>query len=60
MVIAMVGVWRMRRWGVYTFVGLCILGEAALIGMGGHWNFIAILLRCVVAGIMFAYFGRMI
>jgi len=58
-IVAMVGVWRMRRWGVYTYIGLCFLAQIALIAMLGYFNWTALLLRCAVVAILLVYFRRM-
>ena len=58
-IIAMVGVWQMRRWGAYTYIGLCVVGQVALIAMLGHFNWTALLLRCVAVAALLLYLGRM-
>jgi hypothetical protein len=58
-IIAMVGVWQMRCWGAYTYIGLCIVGQIELIVMLGHFNWTALLLRCVVVAALLLYLGRM-
>lgn len=58
-VIAMMGVWHMRRWGVYTYIALCVVGQIALIVMVGHFNWIALVLRCAVVSVLLVYLRRM-
>jgi hypothetical protein len=56
---AMIGVWQMRRWAVYAYIGICVLGQIELIVMLGHFNVTALLLRCVVVVILIAHFKKM-
>ena len=58
-IVAMVGVWLMRRWAVYTYIGLCIVGQVAWQVIVGILIWKAVLLRCVVIALFLAYFKRM-
>ena len=61
-VISMVGLFNMRRWGLYTYTGLCIGNQILKLAMGGHWDEVSIL-RIGVQGIAlvigFAYLSKM-
>ena len=57
--VCMFGLFKMRRWALYIYTALCVIGEIVLLAMGGHLNIFAIALRCVVIAIGFAYWSRM-
>jgi len=57
--VSMVGVWMMRRWAVYTYVVLCIVGQIAWQVIVGIVIWKAVLLRCLVIALLFVYFKRM-
>lgn len=48
----MIGIWQMRRWGVYTYVGVYIVGQIELILMLGRFNVTALLMRCLTIAIL--------
>ena len=51
-IISMIGIWQMRRWGVYTYVGVYIVGQIELILMLGRFNVTALLMRCLTIAIL--------
>jgi len=58
-IVSMVGVWMMRRWAVYTYVVLCIVGQIAWQIIVGIVIWKAVLLRCLVIALFFVYFKKM-
>ena len=58
-IVSMVGVWFMRRWAVYTYIGLCIVGQVAWQVIVGIVIWKAVFLRCVVIALFLVYFKRM-
>jgi hypothetical protein len=58
-ILAMIGLWNMRRWAVYTYTGLFILVQVKLIALDHYWDASVISMQCVVILIMFAYLKRM-
>jgi hypothetical protein len=57
--VAMVGVWMMRRWAVYTYIGLCIVAQILFLVMYDVVVWKAVLVRCFVIAILLVYFKRM-
>jgi hypothetical protein len=57
--VAMVGVWMMRRWAVYTYISLCVVVQLLFLVMYDVVAWKAVLVRCVAIAIMLAYFKRM-
>ena len=56
--ICMFGLWKMRRWAVFTYTALCAINQIVLLLMG-QWNVLAILLPSVVIVIGFGYLSMM-
>src|SRR6478736_2801392 len=38
-----IGLFNMRRWGLYTYAGLCIGNQILKLAMGSHWDALSIL-----------------
>ncbi len=61
-VVAAFGLFRMRRWGFYTYVCLCIANQILNLLFGGHWGALSIIritVQVIIMGIGFAYLRRM-
>jgi hypothetical protein len=43
----MVGLWMMRKWAVYTYIGFVALNQVVLLAMG-VWNVMALLIPAIV------------
>jgi hypothetical protein len=56
--ICMLGLWKMRRWAVFTYTAFCAINQMVLL-LTGHWNVFAILLPGIVIAIGFAYLSSM-
>src|SRR3954469_19333157 len=52
------GVWKMRKWGVYTYLGWTFVMEAVLSKMG-LWDLSDVVRPAIVLGILFWYSDRM-
>ena len=58
-IVTIIGLWKMRRWAVYIYSGLCILVQVKLIARDHYWDVSVILIQCVTILIMFVYLKRM-
>jgi hypothetical protein len=56
--VCMVGLWKMRRWAVFTYTGFFILNQLVMLMMG-VWNVFALLLPGIVIVIAFTYLSKM-
>ncbi len=50
--VAYTGIWRMKKWGVLTFVGLFAVNNIVLFVMGA-WNMSALILPAVLIALLF-------
>jgi hypothetical protein len=53
-----IGLWMMRRWGLYLYTALSAVVQAILL-TGGLWQPTSLLLPAIVIGIGFYYAGKM-
>jgi hypothetical protein len=53
-----VGLWKMRRWAVYTYTGLVVLNQIVMMVMGA-WNIIALVIPGIFIGLMFSQVAKM-
>lgn len=59
---SMIGLFKMRRWGLYTYTGLCVMGLILKLAMGGRWNSLfifALTVQSIIIAVPFAYVRRM-
>lgn len=56
--VCMIGLWKMKRWAVFTYTGFVILNQIILM-ITGNWSFLALLLPGIVIAIGFKYLPRM-
>ena len=56
--ICMVGLWKMRRWAVFTYTGLVALNQLVMLMMG-VWNVFALLIPGIVIAITFTHLSKM-
>jgi len=56
--ICMIGLWKMKKWGVFAYTALVIINQVILFTMG-VWNPLALLLPAIVIGIAFAHLSKM-
>src|SRR5215470_18321325 len=54
---SMVGMWLMRKWGVYLYAALTVIGQVVVIAMG-LWTVISLVIPAIVAGIGFANLSK--
>ncbi len=59
MAMAMFGVWMMRRWAVYIYIGLCVVGQLLFLVMYDVIVWKAVLMQCVVIALLLVYFRKM-
>ena len=57
-VIALIGLWKMKRWGVLLYAFAVIEGQVALI-MIGHWSTFALVFGVAILSAVLYYFPRM-
>jgi hypothetical protein len=55
---AVIGLWMMQKWAVYTYTGFAALNQVILVATG-LWNPFALILPGIVIAVMFAYLSRM-
>lgn len=61
-VVSMIGFFNMRRWGLYTYVGICVINQILKLAMGGHWDALSLLriaAQSIIIAVGFAYLSRM-
>ena len=56
--ICMIGMWKMKKWGVFAYTVLVIINQVVLFSMG-VWNPFALLIPAIVIGIGFAHLSKM-
>lgn len=54
----MIGLWMMRKWAVYTYTALTLVGQVILI-MTGLWNVFSLIIPAIIIIVMFVYLPRM-
>ena len=57
-VACLVGLWTMRKWAVYLYTGMTVLGQVVLMA-GGLWTVGSIIMPAIVIGIMFSNLSKM-
>ncbi len=56
--VCMVGLWKMRRWAVFTYTGLVALNQIVMLAMGAR-NVFALLIPGFVIAIGFTHLSKM-
>ena len=56
--VCMVGLWKMRRWAVFTYAGFVALNQVVMLAMG-IWNVFALLIPGIVIAIGFTHLSKM-
>ncbi|MEX1188796.1 MAG: hypothetical protein WED33_06015 [Bacteroidia bacterium] len=56
--ICMIGLWKMKAWGVYTYAGLLIVNQIAL-ALLGLWTWPGLIIPAIVVGIGIYYLKDM-
>jgi len=56
--VCMVGLWKMRKWAVFTYTGLAALNQIVLLTMG-LWNIFSLLIPGIVIAIGFTCLSKM-
>ena len=56
--VCMVGFWKMKRWAVYTYIGMFVANQIILL-VTGMWTIASLLLPLVFIAIILMYFSRM-
>lgn len=52
------GIWLMKKWGVYTYVGFNLINQIVLISMG-MWSLFSILIPAIVIGVAYTHLKNM-
>jgi len=53
-----IGLWLMRKWGVYLYAAFMVVNQIVLAGEG-VWNILALVIPLIVVVVGFAYLSRM-
>lgn len=56
--ICMVGLWKMRRWAVFTYTGFVAVNQIVMLAMG-VWNIFALVIPAIFIAIMFSQVSKM-
>lgn len=56
--LCMVGLWKMRRWAVFTYTVFVAINQIVMLTMG-VWNVFALLLPGIVIAISFSHLSKM-
>jgi hypothetical protein len=56
--VCMVGLWKMRRWAVFTYTGFVALNQIVMLAMG-VWSVFALLIPGIVIAIAFTHLSKM-
>ena len=56
--ISVFGIWSMKRWGVYAYIGFNVINQAVLISMG-MWSLFSILIPAIVIGVAYTHLKSM-
>ena len=56
--ICILGIWNMKKWGVYAYIGFIIVNQAVLLSME-LWTLFSLLIPAIVAGIAFTHLKKM-
>jgi hypothetical protein len=56
--LCLVGLWKMRRWAVFTYAAFCAFNQIVLLAMG-RWSVVALVIPGIVIGVMFLHFSKM-
>jgi hypothetical protein len=54
----MFGLWQMKKWAAYTYIGFVVLNQIVLLTMGS-WNIMAILIPAIIIGITLTHINKM-
>jgi hypothetical protein len=57
-IVCTIGLWMMRKWGVYAYIALAAINQVIL-AMTGLWNPLALLIPAIVIVVMLIYLSRM-
>jgi len=56
--ISLLGLWFMKKWGAYSYIGLTILNQIVTLEMG-VWNFMVLLIPFIIVVISLLYISKM-
>lgn len=56
--VCMVGLWKMKRWAVFTYTGLVALNQVVMLAMG-IWNVFALLIPGIIIVMVFRQLSKM-
>jgi hypothetical protein len=56
--VCMVGLWKMRRWAVFTYTGFCAINQIVMIAMG-VWSIFALLIPGIIIALAFSKLSKM-
>ena len=54
----MIGMWKMKKWGAYTYTGIVGLNQLVLLAMG-VWNIVSLLVPAIVVAIALTHVKKM-
>lgn len=56
--VSMIGLWKMKKWGVIVYAALVALSQIVLLATG-LWNILALILPAILIAIVFSQFSKM-
>lgn len=56
--ISLIGLWFMKKWGAYSYIGLTMLNQIVALTMGA-WNFMVLLIPLIVIVISLSHISKM-
>ena len=56
--VCMIGLWKMKKWAVYTYTAVAVANQAVMAAMG-LWTIGALVIPAIVIGVMWAYVAKM-
>jgi hypothetical protein len=58
LIISGIGFWLMRKWAVYTLIGLTLISQAYLLAVG-RWNIFSLLIPAVLIFVGYKHLSKM-
>ncbi|MBA4852484.1 hypothetical protein [Emticicia sp. BO119] len=52
------GIWAMKKWGVYLYIGFNVINQIVLVSMG-MWSLFSILIPAIVIGVTYTHLKNM-
>jgi hypothetical protein len=56
--VCMVGLWKMKKWGVFLYTGMFAVGQVVML-VGGLWGVGGLIIPVIVIAVMFSQLSKM-